>query len=281
MVNVTTSTMQFVDGLTNLGFGSGDVAVRRVWVLSPTQAVANVTVSPSALQQSTMASVISGFQVYQQPLGFQVLPANPNLPIIGLPVPNALYPLQNALYPGAIASIYGVNLTAAAGTLSLTVAGLSVQQILYASSSQINFVIPPGVPAGPAVLALNNGVMSAYPVVVQIDPPPPVITVAIDAGLVLGASTAAAPGDTIILVVTGMDPGVLSAPSRVAVTEGGVNIQEFTIQPAPDGANALDIQFSLSSSVSGAHVPVTVSLDGNLSLPIYIDVTAPASSSQP
>ncbi|MGA2590088.1 MAG: matrixin family metalloprotease [Bryobacteraceae bacterium] len=280
MVSVTTSTMQFLDGLTNLGFGSGDVAVRRVWVLGPSRAIANVTVSPSALQQSTMASVISGFQVYQQPLGFQVLPANPNLPIIGLPVPNAYYPVQNSLYPGAIASIYGLNLTAETGQPTLTVAGLSAQ-ILYASASQINFVIPAGVPTGPAVLALNNGVMSAYPVVLQIDPPPPVITVAIDAGLVLGANTAAAPGDTIILVVTGMDPGVLSAPSRVAVTEGGVNIQEFTIQAAPNGSDALDIQFVLSSSASGPQVPVVVSLDGDLSMPLYIDVAVPASTSQP
>jgi hypothetical protein len=78
-----------------------------------------------------------------------------------------------------------------------------------------------------------------------------------------------------------MDSAVLSAPSRVAVAEGGVNIPAFTIQAAPDGANALDIQFALSSSVTGSHVPVTVSLDGDLSLPIYIDVAAPASTSQP
>src|ERR1039457_5878385 len=52
MVTITTSTMQFVDGLTTLGFGSGDVAVRRLWVRSPTLAIANITVSPSALERS-------------------------------------------------------------------------------------------------------------------------------------------------------------------------------------------------------------------------------------
>src|ERR1022692_1667207 len=68
------------------------------------------TVSPSAILQSTVISVISGFQVAEQTPGFQVGPADPTLPVIGLPVTNAFYPVQNSLYPGAIASIYGQNL---------------------------------------------------------------------------------------------------------------------------------------------------------------------------
>jgi len=286
MVSVTTSTMQFGNDLTILGFGSGDVAVRRVWVLSPTQAIANVTVSPTALQRSTVASVISGFQTYEQAPGFQVLPAIPNLPMIGLPVPNAYYPLQNSLYAGAISSVYGLNLTAATGNPSLTIAGLPAQ-ILYASASQINFVIPAGVPPGPAVLRLNNGAMAAFPVVLQIDPQPPAITGAVDAGAVLGANTAAAAGDTITLTVTGMDPGVLTAPSRVAVAEGGVNIPGFSIQAAADNSQAVEISFALLSSITGPQVPVTVSLDGDLGMPIYININpasgtaSPGSSSQP
>jgi len=277
MVDITSSSMQFVDGLTTLGFGSGDVAVRRVWVLSPNHAVANVTVSPAALQRSTVASVISGFQVYEQSVGFQVLQPNPNLPIIGLPVPNAIA-LQNSLYPGAYASIYGLNLAASTGNPAITVAGQSAP-ILYASPTQINFLIPSGVPTGPAVLNLNNGAIGTFPVVVQIDPPPPVITAASSAaGAALDSSQTAVAGDTITLTVTGMDGAVISDPGRVTVTEGGVNIQGLTIQPASDGSNALQIQFSLDASVTGTQIPVTVSLDGDLSMPIYINVEAPAAS---
>jgi uncharacterized protein (TIGR03437 family) len=270
MVDVTTSTMQFVDGLTTLGFGSGDVAVRRLWVLSPTHAVANVTVSPTALQQETVASVISGFQVYEQGLGFQVAPADPKLPVIALPVTNAFYPVQNSLYPGSIASMYGQNLLAATSTPALTVAGQSAQ-ILYTSPTQINFVIPVGVPTGPALLTLRG----ALPLVLQIDPPPPVIVgVAPAAGAALGAAQTAAPGETITLTVTGMDPAVLSAPSRVGVAEGGVSIPAFTIQRAQDGSGDLLIQFVLTASVTGQQVPVTVSLDGDLSMPFYINIAA-------
>ena len=273
MVSITSSSMQFVDGLTTLGFGSGDVAVRRLWVLSPTHAIANVTVSPSALQQETVASVISGFQVYEQALGFQVMPANPNLPVIGLPVTNAFYPVQNSLYPGSTASMYGQNLQAATSTPAITVAGQSAQ-ILYTSPTQINFVIPAGVPTGPAVLTLQG----ALPIVVQIDPPPPlIVSAASAAGVALGGSEPPAPGDTIALTVSGMydPPAAPPARSRVAVAEGGVSIPVFTIQQPKDGSGDLLMQFALTASVTGQQVPVTVSLDGDLSMPFYINVAAP------
>jgi hypothetical protein len=279
MVDVSTSTMQFVKGMTTLGFGSGDVVVRNLWVLGPNHAIANVTVSPSAIQQETAASVISGFQVYEQSLGFQVAPANPNMPAIGLPVTNAFYPLLNSLYPGCIASMYGQNLQAASPNPVITLTSESDQnvypaQVLYPSSTQITFVIPAGLPTGPAVLALQG----AWSIVVQIDPPPPNILNAVSAaGVPLGGSQGAAPGDTITLTVTGMDPAVLSAPSRVAVAEGGVGIPVFAI--SQDNSGNLLIQFALTASVTGQQVPVTVSLDGDLSLPFYIDISAATSGS--
>jgi hypothetical protein len=283
MVDVTTSTMQFVDGMTTLGFGSGDVAVRRLWVLGPNHAVANVTVSPSAIQQETVASVISGFQVYEQSLGFQVAPANPNLPMIALPVTNIFYPLQNSLYPGSTATLYGQNLHAATSYPAITLTSESDQivhtaEILYTWSTQINFVIPAGVPTGPAVLTLQG----ALPIVVQIDPPPPAIVSVVDAGVALGGAQAAATGDTITLTVSGMynPQAAPPAPSRVAVAEGGVSIPQFAIQVPQDGSNNLLIQFALTASVAGQQVPVTVSLDGDLSMPFYINVAAGTASSQ-
>jgi Matrixin len=285
MVTVTAANMQFVDGMTTLGFGSGDVAVRRLWVLPPAQsgtanlcgsasacAIANVTVAPAAFQQQTVASVIAGFQVYEQAQGFQVTPANPMLAVINLPVTNAFYPVQNSLYPGSIASIYGQNLQAAASTPVITLAGQNAQ-ILYTSPTQINFVIPvEGVPTGPAVLALQG----AFPIVVQIDPPPPVIVSAADTGFALGGTQTAAPGDAITLTVSGMyaPPAQPPASSRIGVAEGGVSIPVFTVQQAQDGSNNLLIQFALTASVTGQQVPVTVSLDGDLSMPFYIDIAA-------
>jgi hypothetical protein len=233
-----------------------------LWVLAPNNIVANVTVGPAAAETNTSVSMISGFQIFEQPFGFQIQAANPNLPVIGLPVPNA-NALQNSLYPGATASIYGVNLVAGSGTPAITVAGQSAP-ILFASPAQINFVIPGGVPTGPAVMNFNNGTTAAYPILLQIDAPPPVIT----------AASSAIAGGTETLTVTGLTAGVLSNSSRVTVTEGGVNIPSFTIQQAPDGLGALLIQFTLAASISGSQIPITISLDGDLSMPIYVNVAA-------
>jgi hypothetical protein len=73
-----------------------------------------------------------------------------------------------------------------------------------------------------------------------------------------------------------MDPAVVSAPSRVGVAEGGVSIPVFTIQKAQDGSGDLLIQFVLAASITGQQVPVTVTVDGDLSMPFYITV-APSS----
>ena len=236
MVDITSSTMQFVDGLTSLGFGSGDVSVERLWVLSPTHIIANVTVSPTALQRSTIASVISGFEVYRQEMGFQVNPASPNLPLIGLPLANAraicpqlnvfdadeasdinalnaiadwcdrFTPLVNSLYAGGVAVIYGSNLMVSGATPTVRVSGESAP-ILFSSPAQINFTIPADIPTGPAILKFSNGVTAAFPVALQIDPPPPVIT---------AAPAAATAGDTITLTVTGLDPNGRTAPIALA-----------------------------------------------------------------
>jgi len=277
MINIVASNMQLVDGLTTVGFGSPDVAVRHVWVLSPTQAVANITVSPWALQRMTSVSVISGFQVYEQSTGFQILPAVPTLPIVGLPVPDASS-LQNSLYPGAVAAVYGFNLVAPNAAPYITVANQPAT-ILYASANQINFQIPSSIPTGVDVLQIYNGTTNAYPVALQIDTPPPAITAVTDASVTLGQSTTATTGDTVTLIVTGLDPAVINDPGRVAVTEGGVNIPSFTIQAATGQSGVLLIQFNLAASVTGTQVPITISRDGDLSYPVYINVAAPVTGS--
>jgi hypothetical protein len=279
MVNVTTSNMQFSDGLTTLGFGSGDVTVRHLWVLGPTQAIANVTVSPSALLQETVASVISGFQVYEQPLGFQVMAANSSVPVISLPVGNQS-PLQNSLYPGTYATMTGQNLAADGSNATITLTDPTGQTtppnavVIFTSPNLIYFVIPlEGVPIGPVVATLQG----ALPIVLQIDAPPPSIQVAQSAaGSVLGGAQGANPGGTITLVVTGLSQAVvsavLSAPSRIGVTEGGVSIPVFTLSEAQDGSGNLLVNFVLAASITGQLVPITVSLDGDLSMPYYVTI---------
>ena len=272
MVAVKSNNMQFVDGITTLGFGSGDITVRHLWVLNPNAAVANITVAQTAVQQETVASVISGFQVYQQGQGFQVTAGSASLPLIDLPVQNAFYPLQNSLYPGAIAAVTGQNLQASSGSPTMTIGGQPAE-ILYTSPTEVTFVVPLGINTGPAIMQYSA---ATYPLVLQIDPPPPVIVNAVDAsGALLGGSQGASPGDTVTMEVSGLGQTVPSS-SSVSIAENGVSIPFSSIQQAQDGTGNMLIQFTLDASITG-QVSLTVTLNGDLSMPFYISV-APALS---
>ncbi len=147
LVTINGVNTNFAAGQVSVGFGTSDVLVNNVWVVSPTQVLANVTVSPNAALGNSELSVISGFQVMTQPFAFQIQQANPALPEIAWPAVNAS--TGGAVNPGSYASIFPANGTQFPGNLQLTLNGSPVA-IQYNSPTQINFFVPPGTPLGPA-----------------------------------------------------------------------------------------------------------------------------------
>jgi uncharacterized protein (TIGR03437 family) len=270
MVDISAQNTNFVNGQVTVGFGTDDITVNGLWVLSPTHLQANVVVAPNAALGPSEFSVVSGFQVVTQPFVFQTQPVNPSLPSIGLPIVNAV-PTQQTLYPGAIAAIYGSNLALSPTAAQVTLNNVPVQ-IQFASAAQINFVIPAGIPAGPATLNLNNGSASAFPVILQIGNPPPVITAVTDAssGVPLSASNSAGMGDVLNVLVTGLDPTVPANPSRLQVTVSGISMPVLGITPASNGQ--FQIQIIVTQSFAGAQVPLAVSVDGSSGAPFNIIV---------
>jgi len=269
-VDITTSNTNLVEGQVTVGFGSHDVTVRRVWVLSPTHLVANVEVAPNAVLESSEVSLMSGFQVITQANAFQTLPPRAGLPFLALPVINA-DPTQATVYSGSVASLYGQNL--AAGAVQLTLNGVPVQ-LQFVSPQQINFFVPAGLPVGPAALALNNGSVSAFPVMVQIDnPPPAIVQVTNQSNVTLTGnppSGSAGVNDLLSVVVSGLDPTVLNNQSRLQVTVSGIAMPVVGITPAANGQ--FQIQFVLAQSFFGAQVPVVVWVDGSSGQPANIIV---------
>ena len=269
MVDITVQNANFVDGQVTVGFGTGDITVNRLWVLSPTHLQANVVVAPNAALGASEFSVVSGFQVVTQPFAFQTQPVNPNLPSIGLPIVNAL-PAQQTVYPGAIAAIYGSNLALSPTAAQVTLNNAPVQ-IQFASAAQINFVVPPGFPVGPATLNLSNGSAGAFPVILQIGNPPPAITGVTNAsGVPLDASHSAGMSDLLNVLVTGLDPAVPGDPSRMQVTVSGISMPVLEVAPTPNGM--FQIEIILTQSFAGAQVPLAVSVDGSSSAPFAIAV---------
>ena len=269
MVDITAQNANFVDGQVTVGFGTDDITVNRLWVVSPTHLQVNVVVAPNAALGASEFSVVSGFQVVTQPFAFQTQPVNPSLPSIGLPIVNAL-PVQQTVYPGAIAAIYGSNLALSPTAAQVTLNNTPVQ-ILFASPAQINFVIPLGFPVGPATLTLNNGSVGAFPVILQIGNPPPAITgVTNVSGVPLDASHSAAMSDLLNVLVAGLDPAVPDDPGRMQVTVSGISMPVLGVTPASNGM--FQIQIILTQSFAGAQVPLEVSVDGSSSVPFAIAV---------
>jgi uncharacterized protein (TIGR03437 family) len=269
LVDISGVNTNFTDGFMKVGFGSSDALVRGVWVLGPTHVLVNVQVADSALPGSSYASVISGFQVNAQQNAFQINPAVPNLPVVEPALVNAVW-VPSGVYPGSTVSLSGSNLGGA--QTKVTINNLPAT-ILHASAAQINLIVPASLQPGPAILRLNNGATNAYPVVVVIVPGPPSIgTVQSASNVNISASNPAHPGGILSVQVAGLAaPNTVVAPSRVHITVGGDDIPAGSVTDV--NAKSYLIQFTLDQAVpTGAQVPLTVSIDGKTSLPVYISI---------
>lgn len=271
-VDIKGVNTQFADGLTTLGFGSNDIFVRRVWVLGPDHLLANVSVSPNASQTSTLASVISGFQIVSRSAGFEAL-----APVIGLPVVvpepvNAVW-RPSGIFAGAKVSVFGNNLSTedSRGATSVTINGKPVP-VTNATATQVDIQLPANLATGPAILKLNNGSIDSFPVAIHLGLTPPVISAVQTSSHVTVASWQAVhAGDTLNVLVSGLDPSTVTAPARVHISVGGVDHVAGVITAPPEGSNTYQVQFTLAESLpAGKQTPLTVSLDGRPSLPVYI-----------
>jgi hypothetical protein len=119
---------------------------------------------------------------------------------------------------------------------------------------------------------VNNGSVSAFPVYVQIDSSPAVIDVPTPAAGAMsnaaGAPEVVSPGQVVSVQVTNVDPGIVSAPNRVAVTLSGVPMAVQSVTAV--GGGVYQITFAVTQSFAGWQVPLVVLVDGSPSLAIQV-----------
>ena len=269
-IDITGSGFNFTPGQTIVGFGTSDVLVQQVFVLSPTHLQVNVSVSAKAALSNPDVSVLAGFQSSLAPAGFRI-----TAPVAGLPTP--LPPLVNALagltgaYPGAIVSLYGSNLAAGSATPLIAVAGQPVT-VLYASASQLNLQLPSTLTPGPAILTLNNGALDAFPITVTVaNLPAGINAIQNSTGAYIDATSPAHLGDTLIVTLSNFAaPGTSLDTSRVQVSVGGVSHSVTQITQAGD---VYQVWFVLDpKDPAGQSEQVVVYLDGASSYPASIPV---------
>jgi uncharacterized protein (TIGR03437 family) len=266
IVDINTSGFAFQAGQVAVGFGTTDVVVRRVFVLGPNRLQVDVSVAGDAALSNPDVSVVSGFRIATSSAGFQITPAVPGQPN-AIPVLTNDVSGLNGAYAGATVTLSGNNLLGGPNAIpSLSIGGQSAA-ILSASSSQIVLQIPAGLAAGPATVALNNGSLNAFPVVIDIDSQPAAIAAVLDlAGITIDKGHPAHQGDLILLNVNGLMPA-----SPVQISVGGVlrNVLQVT-QLAPGTYQAA---FLLNTAETvGAAQQVIVYADGRSSYPATMPI---------
>jgi uncharacterized protein (TIGR03437 family) len=172
-------------------------------------------------------------------------------------------------------SVYGTNLAAPGSTPVISIGGQTAG-ILYASASQINLQIPSALPAGPAVLTLNNGVVNAFPVEVNIDTAPAEINAIQNlSGGYIDSTHLAHPGDGLIVTLANFAAaGSTIAPSRVQVGVAGVMHNATQVNAVGPGTYQVTFQLNPNEN-EGPAQQLVVYLDGRSSLPATIPVANP------
>jgi uncharacterized protein (TIGR03437 family) len=111
----------------------------------------------------------------------------------------------------------------------------------------------------------------AFPLYIDINAAPPVINGLANISNLALAGNPVGAGDYINVLVTGLDPSLISNPQgRLRVTVGGVEMALQQVTSA--GPNLFQIQVVLTQSFGASQEPLMVWVDGSSSAPITITV---------
>ncbi len=272
VVDIVTANLALTQGA-GLGFGSSDILVRSLTVLSPTHLRANIAVASNASLSNPDITIAAGFAIASAPASFQITPAVENLPA-AVPVLiniNADQGITGA-FPGATVALYGKGLNQQNLTTATVTFGGHAAVVSFWSSGQLILQIPLDVTPGPAVLVLNNGWLNSFPVDVLIDPAPAgYYGVQFSNGDYVTPAHAAQPGDSLIATMSGFAPdGDKVTLDRVRVSLGGVSFAPLSIQQA---GPAWQVTFTIPAGVpAGATDRLILYRDGLSSVVATIPV---------
>ena len=276
-VDIYASGFNFLPGQVSVGFGTTDIVVQRVFILSANHLQVDVAIASGAALSNPDVSVFSGFQTAVAPAALQITPAVAGVPA-PLPVMTNALPGLTGAYPGSIVTVYGQNLTAGGVTPVVTIAGQALG-VLYASPTQLNLQLPSTLTPGPAPLLINNGAAVSFPVTVNVDPLPAGLdAIQYGNGNYVDSTSPIHQGDLIIVTLSNFAPaGTVIDPSGVQVLVGTVLHPALTVT-APQGTTAGVYQVSFLMNATdpvGLSEEFVVYLDGNSSYPANVEVAYP------
>ncbi len=264
MLQIDAVNTSFVDGQTVIGFGSSDIVVRQLWVVSPTRLRLNVSVGPGTVRGPVELTVLNGLQLVTNSV-LQV--QDGGIVSLRTPILNRATGLAGVPAGGSVI-IQTAGLPQDLGGWTLSIGGQRTSFVAGAYG-QLTAEVPAGVQTGLAEVRLSSPTgATVQPVLLQIDDQPPGILKALapdGADISLGHAVGA--GDEVTLIVGGLaDPGVMLAPEGVQVRAGGV-IEKLASVRAMETPGLWEVVFVLTNTGSGAEQSVTVGIGTRVSAP--------------
>ncbi len=279
IVEILGFNVSFVDGQVSVGFGSSDVAVKRVWVSNRGRLLMNVSVNASAQPGTVTVTASSGLNLVTLSSTVEIQAYSSRTGTLKAPVTNLVTGLAGVPVGGtAVIGTSGLPTNLAGWILTI---GDTSSNFTVNSSSQLIAQIPGGVSVGLAVVKLTSPTGdSLQPILMQVDPPPPAITAILNAsGLPVDSAHAAQLGDSITLLVAGLtDSSTVILTSQIQVKVGGV-AQAVQVLGQVNGGS-MPVRFVLVPGTPSGPQPVTVGVDTRVSDPTSMVIRSSDSSEQ-
>ena len=267
-VQIDVPEANFVDGQTALAFGTSDIVVRQIFVVSPTRLLANLSISPAAQSTALTVTAISGLQTFTLPFGFALQPFNPRAAWISPSIINAASG-STVVSAGSAAIVTLANTSVAPTNSTVVYVNDRPTPVTAVAGNQLRFQIPAGLSTGPATLRVENSADRSFNIAFTISAPPPqILSMSSVSNPVVDAQHGLHPGELATISALGLDGvGTSIDPSRVLLNIGGSTFQALFVA---ESAGTYRITLSAPSILPGGLQSLTISFDGRVSEPFPI-----------
>jgi hypothetical protein len=272
-VEITTSGLPLTAASAQVGFGSSDISVLKIYPVSANRARAQAVVGAGATEGPTPVTAISGLQIANTAVPFQVMAATPKIYI-----PVSKMSGSNP-YPGGVFTLPVANLpqTASIFTTSVTFDDLPATVVdVSPSAGTVQLLVPASLTPGFAVVSGTVNGTALLPSVLPVDAVPPMLLKVQWAivGQDISQGNAPKPGELVQVLARGLgqfNPSTDAA--RLKLLSGTVEHSIIMVSEASGQTGLYQILFYVSPAVTpSSAVPLTLTLDGRASNTITFPV---------
>lgn len=265
MLQIDGVHVHFVPGKTTVGFGTSDIVVRQLWVVSPDKILVNISVNPKAKLGLVSATISTGIQLVTVGVQLQIRPAEPVQSTVLLPILNDATGLPGAP-SGATIALRTTGSTADIRGWLVNLGGVRSPITRTDDGRLLVPVAPLGSGLHTLQLVTTSG-PQVPPVWFQVDQAAPVIT---------SPQQRVRAGDRVSLTVSNLlavsPEGIVSSKDDIEIRIGGVSARAELLEPLA-ATNAYRIEFVVpADATSGDAQTVTIAVGTRVSAPAAIAV---------